>query len=118
MRSIESTEGEADVMKRKMAVSMVAALILVLILEAGAVAAAHLGGTVEIDWFGNVVESLEPEDFSTPAPTRAVESVRLDSKSEEELFSGKPEDEVWIIDYSNSDSVIQSITERLWGWMI
>ncbi len=30
----------------------------------------------------------------------------------EELFSGKPEDEIWIIDYSNSDCVMQSITEK------
>lgn len=103
-------------MKRKMAVSMVAALILVLILAAGAAVAADLGGTIEIDWFGNIVPStLEPENFSTPAPTRAVKSVRLDSKSEEELFSGKPKDEVWIIDYSNSDSEMQNITDKVVG---
>lgn len=100
-------------MKRKMAVSMVAALIFVLILAAGADAAADNGGIIEIDWSGNIVPPIsEPEDFSTPAPTRAVKSVRLDSKSVEELFSGKPKDEVWIIDYSNSDSEMQSITEK------
>jgi hypothetical protein len=115
MRRIEKTEGEGNIMKRKMAVSLVAALVLVLILAAEAVAAAYLGGTIEIDWFGNVVESLEQEDFSTPAPTRAVKSVRLDSKSEEELFSGRPKDEVWILDYSNSDSEMQGLTEKVMG---
>jgi hypothetical protein len=115
MRRIEKTEGEGNIMKRKMAVSLVSAFILILILAAGADAAAYLSGNVEIDWFGNVVEFSEPEDFSTPVPTRAVKSVRLDSKSVEELFSGKPKDEVWIIDYSNSENEMQSITEKVVG---
>ena len=113
MRRIEKAEGEGDIMKRKMAVSLAVALVLVLILAAGAVAAAYLSGTIEIDWFGNIVSpTLEPEGFSTPAPAETQESASANWELQEELFSGKPEDEIWMIDYSNGECAIQGMGEK------
>ncbi len=72
MRRIEKAEGEGDIMKRKMAVSLVVALVLVLILAVGAVAAAYLNGTIGVVWFGKSVRWTEEEP--TPAPAETQES--------------------------------------------
>ena len=100
-------------MKRKMSILLVSALILVLVLAAGAVAAAEKGGTLVIDWNGNPV--LKAEEAPAPAPAETQESASENGKMEEELFSGKPDDEVWIIDYSNGGSAMQGITDKVMG---
>lgn len=100
MRRIENAEGETDNMKRKMAVLLAAALMLVLILAAGAFAAAYFSGSV--DWFGNTVPpTLEPGSFSTPVPTGPQEPAGVDLDLWEEMASQKPEDEIWIMEYDN-----------------
>lgn len=110
MRRIETAEGEAGIMKRKIAVSLVAAIALVLILAAGAVAAAYLGGAMGVVWFGNPVRWAEEEPIPTSAQTQEMTSE--DWKLAEELFSGKPKDEIWDIDYDNGNGVMQGVGEE------
>ncbi len=111
MRRIEKAEGETDIMKRKMAVSLVAALVLVLILAAGAVAAAYLSGTIYINWFGNPVQWMETAP--TPAPTTLHVSENMNDDAREKLLSGKPDNEIWFFQYDDGNGEMHGTIEMI-----
>lgn len=107
-RRVEELEGSGMPAWRRRPAILIAALILVL-LAAGALAAAVFGGAV--DWLGRPVrtETVEPTPVPDSEDAAAVIQTRVDEMAAEE----KPDGEIWITSYVDGSATMHLATEQI-----
>ena len=104
---VEELEGRSGPGRYRGPVVLIAVLVLV-VLAAGALAAAVFSGAV--DWFGHPIrtETVEP----TPVPSSAEAAAMIQTRVDEMALE-KPDDEIWVVSYSDGSGNMHLATEQI-----